>query len=351
MSVLVVVDNSGSMGEEQAALGPGLGVLAEQLTTAGIDWRIGFTTTDYGNSWCQGTGPEAGNLRATSCRSREASFVFQGAQTIDAFDEACANLCPQQWSTIDIGPQPWVESVGGITNLPAELSLTDAMSCLAPQGINGCGFEQPLRAMRATLLREQTPREPAFGFVPDNALLAVVILTDEADCSTNSDWEVIFLPEGNRVFWSDAEAPSPTSAVCWNAGTQCSGGSCSAADLDVNANPVSPEAAEDNAVLIPVAHYADALAEYDHVLFTLIGGVQADGTPVYEPGVDPGFLDEFGIGPGCESAAGSAVPPVRMYELANTMATADAPAAATICQPSFDSVFSSLGDAIIARVQ
>ena len=152
VSVLVVLDNSGSMGEEQASLSVSLRPLPAALDALGVDWRMGVTTTDNGNPWCQGTGPEGGNMRATSCLSRPTEFVFDGAQTIDVFD-ICEVPCPPEWTDIQLepspifddptpAPRPWIESNGGATNLPEGLFYEDAVECLIPQGINGCGYSR-----------------------------------------------------------------------------------------------------------------------------------------------------------------------------------------------------------------
>ena len=344
-------------------MGEALGSLALDLTSAGIDWRIGFTTTDIGNFWCQGTSPEQGNLRLTSCRSRPSEFMFMGAQTIDAFPEACGNPCPEQWEDIEItptaidgtpgtAPRPWVENIAGVSNLPAGLPVPQAFSCLAPQGINGCGFEGQLEAMDLALERAATVGDPAEGFVPPGALLAVVIVTDEADCSVNPAWETIFDPDGNRVFWSDQQSPAPTSAVCWNAGVECSNGNCVSVNLDADGIEVPGTNAATDAVLHPTARYAARLSQYDDMLLSIISGVQADGSVLYQDDPsNPEFQNDFGIGAGCVSTAGSAVPPVRMRELAEQFMSNDVPHLASICEPSYGPVFSSLGAAIISRLQ
>src|SRR5262249_50027846 len=70
VDVLFVVDNSASMGLEQAKLVEAMAGFVEALDEAAIDWRIGVTTTDDGNPWCGATSPEAGKLQASSCRGR-----------------------------------------------------------------------------------------------------------------------------------------------------------------------------------------------------------------------------------------------------------------------------------------
>lgn len=58
--------------------------------------------------------------------------------------------------------------------------LANTFSCIARLGSAGCAFEHPLGAMRAAL--DGTRAENA-GFLRPNAYLAVIILTDEDDCS------------------------------------------------------------------------------------------------------------------------------------------------------------------------
>ena len=224
VDILFVIDNSGSMGEEQATLAANFESFINVLDRPLVDasYRIGVTTTDNGNPWCGSTGSEAGSLRMTSCRSRPTEFVFDGATRIDATQEACLDICPEEWTNIelqpstidgedDAKPRPWLESIGGRTNLPEGLDTVQAFQCMGPQGIDGCGFESHLESMWKALRRAQTDDDPAHGFIRDGAILSVVHVTDEEDCSYSTDWDSIFLPEGDRTFWADPTAASPTS--------------------------------------------------------------------------------------------------------------------------------------------
>ena len=69
---------------------------------------------------------------------------------------------------------------GRVTNYTGTLS--DTLSCVAQLGASGCGFEAPLEAMKRAL--DGSHAENA-GFLRDGAYLAVVILTDEDDCSVH----------------------------------------------------------------------------------------------------------------------------------------------------------------------
>jgi hypothetical protein len=381
VDILFVVDNSGSMAEEQGILAASFGSFIEVLERPDVaaDYRIGITTTDNGNPWCDTTGAEAGKLRLTSCRSRSEEFTFDGTTTIEGFDEACAAACPAAWTDIEIEPtavmgqdglraRNWLESVAGRTNLPEGLSTTQALQCVAPQGIDGCGFESHLESMWKTLRRSYTDNDEDMGFIRDNAILSVVHVTDEADCSYNGDWETIFLPDGNRVFWSDPEATSPTSAVCWNAGVTCEGlgagtyDDCHSIDLDVEGNEVAAADADDLAVLRPMSRYIDILQEFEEnkqhitpfqeVLVSLIGGVGADGSATYQDAADdPVFQQDFGIGAGCASSYGRAVPPVRLRELAEAFAVGDDRNMFSVCESDYSAALASIAESIADQIK
>jgi hypothetical protein len=373
VDILFVIDNSASMAEEQHALSAAFGTLVDMLDEASVGYRIGFTTTDNGNPWCSGTSPEAGALQLRSCRSRPEEFEPLEGEPTQPLIHACNELCPEALTDIevqptagmdddDLRPRPWIESSNGLTNLPEEVSTTQALQCFAPQGIVGCGFESPLEAMWKALRRSQDQNEPGFGFIRPSAVLSVVHLTDEMDCSYNSDWESIFLPDGGRVFWSDPDAASPTSAVCWNAGVACEGESpyddCRAVDLDVEGNEVAEDAADDLAVLRPVSRYVDILQDLEEnkqsiipeqqVLVSVIGGVRPDGV-TYQDALDPAFQADFGIGPGCEGAGGSALPPARLRELAEAFQVGDDRNMFSICRDDYSPALAAIAEGILEQ--
>lgn len=392
VDILFVIDNSGSMGEEQATLAANfeafIGVLEEDDVEA--NYRIGVTTTDNGNPWCQGTGAEAGNLRLTSCRSRETEFTFMGAQVIEAFDDACDAVCPAMTADgIDLGSipitptttsrdpepkaRPWLENIEGLTNIPEGLSTTQAFQCFGPQGINGCGFESHLESMWKALRRSQTENEASYGFLRDSAILSIVHVTDEADCSYNSDWESIFLPDGDKVFWTDPTTPSPSSAVCWNAGVACTGSGtydeCHSVNLDTQGSQIPEDGDPANdAVLRPLSRYTNFVQEFENskqvltpsqeVLVALIGGVDggvspdAPATITYQDAIsDAQFQADFGIGPGCESTAGRAVPPVRLAEFAGAFAVGDTKNMFSICDADYSPALRAIAEAIADQVR
>ena len=246
VDILFVIDNSGSMAEEQGKLATSIDALVAALDAAPtpVDYRIAVTTTDNGNPWCGTTGPEAGQLRASSCRSRPTEFTFDGAVMVEGFEEACAAICPEGMEQLAIADgAPWIDVQRSLGTDNVGGAVVDNLRCMLPQGIDGCGFEQPLESLYLSVARFQDPADASFGFHRPGALLAVMIVSDEVDCSYNPSWDSIFLPEGDRTFWSDDSAASPSSAVCWNAGVACTeddagvvDGPASVNDLNTNSN-------------------------------------------------------------------------------------------------------------------
>ena len=93
----------------------------------------------------------------------------------------------------------WIEDVanpngvGRSTNYTG--NLTDVFSCLAKAvGVNGCGYEHQLQSLRVALNPQQVNCDSQgknctdinmenVGFLRDKAYLAIVLITDEDDCS------------------------------------------------------------------------------------------------------------------------------------------------------------------------
>ena len=367
VDILFVVDNSGSMGAAQAKLARAMSSFAARLDNEGVDYRIAVTTTDVGNPWCSGTTPEVGNFIASSCRSRLTDFVFNGSVVVDVTDEACLDVCVHDsialtpTTTADdpvAAARPWIERIDGTTNLPKDVTPAEALSCLLPMGINGCGFERPLEAMNRAVMRAVTATEVQYDFFRVDADSLIVLVSDEVDCSHDPDAEEIFLPDGTRVFWSDPDAASPTSALCWNAGVACTGTSpydeCHGENYDL---PGSPGAADADAVLHPQSRYTDRLSELDaingtgRVRFAVIAGVPDDyadgGELVYADDPDPDAQIDWGVAPGCTDREQFGLPPVRMRELAEVYADPGERNLYSVCSAEYCDDFERIVDDLV----
>ncbi len=376
LDIVFVIDNSSSMGVAQARLQASVEALVSSLRAPalGVDYRIAMTTTDMGHPGCAGPvftrPPDRGSFALESCRARlgdggaRDDFLFEGPAAVDA-RAVCSDWCePSVHAALAGGvkptfvagdnqsrARPWLQGQGPRTNLPDAVlgavaalpvntdadpgndvdALTAALRCVLPPGVTGCGFEAPLESLRFAISRAAEPTESNFGFFRDGAHRAIVMITDELDCSWNPEQVALFSEEDS---WSwEPGAATPTSAVCWNAGVACDGPepgpySCSPVQRNLDGNIVNDE--DPAAVLYPLTRYVDdfrALGEFElwnDPVVSLIVGVPRG---YHEGGIEIEYLDdqdpvqqiEFGVGPGCTDSEGnSARPPVRLREIGLT---------------------------------
>lgn len=387
VDILFVVDNSGSMGEEQANLSENFGRFVSVLEADDVkaNYRLGITTTDDSNYWCKGAGvsdAESGQFVLSSCRSRLGDFYFSGDDT-DA-EAACTDFCDLdsieiQPTTTDDDPnpsvRPWLENIEGATNLPDGVTTTQALQCFGPQGINGCGFESHLESMWKSLRLARMSGQNQSGFLRDNAILSIVFVTDEADCSFNRELQnTVFGEEGvgNQVFWSLPDVQqSPTSAVCWNAGVSCDfsleSNQCTSINLDVDNNETSDD---DAAALYPLSKYTTFVEDIEadkkirnpgqEVIVSAIAGVPENYPEIqqlsYAEGPDAtnpdSFQAKFGIGQGCSSQVAEAVPPVRLREFAETFLVGDDDNNLfSVCSTDYGPALESIAESIRDQLQ
>jgi len=366
VDILFVIDNSGSMAAEQANLAANLAPMIALLEREDVsaDYRIAVTTTDVADGACSATGPEDGHFIATSCRSRLEQFQtlpgFVPAE--DARQSACMDLCPESLTDLRLlptstnaqsepAPHPWIENILGTTNLPEGVSTEQAFACMGPQGVDGCGVEAPLRAMQRALTRAGAHTEDEFGFLRDDAILLVVFVTDEADCSAQGGFPSELVADGS-------------STGCWDAGVQCStldDGTldCVSANLDVDGNVVDGA----DAVLRPVEEYVaflEAIADHKReqglsdpaVMVSVVAGVPTgypDAPIVYDQQTP--FAEEFGIDAGCQSAVGDAVPPVRLLEVAEAFAPAQGSNVTSVCAESYEPAMMNVANQLIENFE
>ncbi|MBK6917733.1 MAG: VWA domain-containing protein [Deltaproteobacteria bacterium] len=283
IDVLFVIDNSGTMGEEQLNLAKNFPLLVEQLQSledghgnrVGADVNIMVTTTDVDNPSCHGAWvkpdyvPARGAPVSTPCTERIARFTGLGMPP-PVVEQACTDVCAP---ALPVAPRDqFIHFDRDGDNVDAG-DAAAALACVGPQGIDGCGYESPLEAMSQALNPAACWNDPARcddpawswieqPFLRDGAVLAIAIITDETDCSVR-DFSIMTDPdflEVNPV----TDIRSPSSALCWHAGARCD-------DLDpatgVYAQCVqsnhdddgSEDVADDRAVLQPVSRYARLL--------------------------------------------------------------------------------------------
>ena len=165
LDILFVVDNSGSMFEQQTSLATNFGRMIdvlEQLDGGLPNLHIGVVTSDMGTSSAtQAPAPGVGTIGQGGCAS---------AGDNGALHHASAQLAGTFISDVELDDGTRAKNYTG--------NLRDVFGEIALVGANGCGFEQHLSAMRAALVNPANA-----GFLRPEANLAVVIIADEDDCS------------------------------------------------------------------------------------------------------------------------------------------------------------------------
>ena len=146
-------------------------------------------------------------------------------------------------------------------------TLADVFAQMARVGANGCGFEQPLHAMKRAL---ETGNNP--GFLRPDALLAVVFLADEDDCTAKDP----------KLFEaSTAELGALTSFRCTRFGVTCTQGG-------QTPDQMNTVGAKDGCSANEASAYLDGIAPYRDFLLGLktdpnqivVGGIIGNPTPV-----------------------------------------------------------------------
>lgn len=149
IDILFVVDNSGSMGEEQTNLATNFPAFIQVIDESGLDWRVAVTSTDMDYTYYQQT--PLGNLPMSSTGGENGAML-----------QRCSMA------------RRWIEKT--------DPDAATTFGCAASLGTDGSPDEMPLAAVRAAFDERMADGTNA-GFHRDDALLAVVMLTDENDCS------------------------------------------------------------------------------------------------------------------------------------------------------------------------
>jgi hypothetical protein len=225
VDLLFVIDNSGSMAEEQVKLGQQLPRLVRVLTSGDRDGtpnengqpdftpvsslHLGVVSSDLGvnaQTGVRGCGDEsylaneqdtvATNTLARKPRGDEGRLLHstdvalagvntrvqgQVVRAIEARQE-CAGVQVNRFLEFERGQNPE--------------EIAQKFSCIAELGVNGCGYEQQLESMWRALAPstnntfsgmgggQGAPGGYNAGFVRDDAVLVVILVSDEEDCSS-----------------------------------------------------------------------------------------------------------------------------------------------------------------------
>jgi hypothetical protein len=181
--ILFVIDDSGSMSQEQANLRDNLAAFIDALVASPVenDFRIGVTSTSVED------------FTATNGPTRQAysTGVPYPDGALVAVDQASGTVTPGDL-VFSTTAYPATGGWGGARLLDKGDGSAATLAALARDfkanvllGTGGSGKEQPFRAARLAL--SDRLADANAGFLRPGARLAIIIVTDEDDCSDTAD--------------------------------------------------------------------------------------------------------------------------------------------------------------------
>ena len=279
VDLLFVIDNAGSVGELQVMLALSFDALVAPLEHglgARPDLHVGVISMDMGALGASGpfcsppTRPagDDGALLTNGCAGIDGSFLRDVARADGSRDVNYAG------------------------------ALADRFACMAHLGVDGCPFESPLGALDRALEPERNP-----GFLRDDATLAVLLATNEDDCTST-----------DPTFWDPANTAlgARTSFRCFEYGVRC--------DPDEPrrfGTHVGCHARDDSPYLPSVAGFVARIRALrpdprQLVVAAIYGAVDAARTVEVEP--DPDDPTRPMLGYSCSGGSGLGKPPLRLAD-------------------------------------
>lgn len=200
VDILFLIDNSDSMDEEQQSLTenfPRFIARLEEIEGGLPNVHIGIISSNVG--------AHPGIPGCTPADSDEGRLQFAFVND----DPRCAD------GTLSLDGK-YIEDVvvneeTGERRRNYTGNLGDVFSCMARLGVGGCGFEGQLESIRQALTSPENE-----GFLREDAYLAIIIITDEDDCSASD--QGLFDP---TITAPDSTLGPLDSFRCFEFGVQC----------------------------------------------------------------------------------------------------------------------------------
>ena len=286
IDILFVIDNSGTMREEQASLVANFNRFINVLENieGGLpDIHIGVVTADIG----------AGPYGIMGCTGNGDNGILQNAPV----GGACSTPGPELYIKDFANP----DGVTRDTNYTG--TLAETFSCIAELGTTGCGFEQPLEAARRALDGSNTQNN---GFLRTSAALAIVIISDEDDCSVDN---VAMFDSDPALDNVDSSIGPLSSFRCFEFGIVCDPDTPRTVGPRANCTP-----RQNSAFMKDIDGYVSFFKSLkSDPGLVIVAGIIGNTTPV-SVGSDDG---DPKLDPSCTSASGSADPGVRLQTFLN----------------------------------
>jgi hypothetical protein len=276
LDVLLVVDSSGSMKAKQDELVAAAGDALFGQLTADLgrlpDLHVGVVTTDLG----------AGDNNIQFCAPPGDDAILQPG--------APGATCPVDGRfLVDVASADGTR----LTNYTG--TLADAFACVATVGTGGCGFEQPLEAMRLALDGSRAQND---GFLRDYAMLLVLFVSDEDDCSV-----------ADPSLFDPSAQLGPLAFRCFPSGVVCDPDRPDQPGVKTGCRP-----RDDSAWSTRVADYVDFLRGLkSDPSMVMVGGLFAPPDPV---DVELDGDGQLAVTPACTDPLVTAEPAIRLGALA-----------------------------------
>jgi hypothetical protein len=301
LDLVFLIDDSPSMADKQANLADNFPRFIEALGAipGGLpNLHLAVVSSDYGTKGAEDAapGPAVGvGLGACQGSGQNARMLLSGVATNG--DNFLSDV------------QDPTDPTRRIRNYNQDLA--SAFTQMAKIGAGGCGFEQPLEAIKQAL---QPGRPDSAGFLRPDAVLGVIIISDEDDCSMR-----------HAALLGDAPDLGPLlSFRCTRFGVQCDQGGSTSAAMGQLGDKTGCRSDEDSPYLTKVADYARFLKDLkpghpDRIVVAGMMGAlapvrvesraiegDAPGGPMYpQLGHSCAYVDRFG-------RAEVADPPIRL---------------------------------------
>ena len=305
VDVLFVIDDTNSMEHEQKNLKNNFSAFIDAIKTSKLGGKIpnlhvGIASTDLG----------AGNYGLPSCGTTGG-------------DQGKLHTKPQI-AGCTAPSNPWISYNEGKVNIPGASgdpvnSVKTAFQCIAEIGLQGCGFEQTLQSARRALDPSLNVNPGFLRNDPKNnkdALLAVIFITDEDDCSASN--QQLFDPSQQGL--TDPLGPL-TSFRCFEFGVQCQcsgGGKCDRTTQGPRKN------------CVPGGKYLHKVENFISFFQNLKKTIEGKPNPsrvIMAAIAGPTDRVEVGLDgsnptlkPSCQTAQGFAVPGIRIKKLVHEFA-------------------------------
>ena len=208
LDLLFLIDNSPSMADKQINLVANFPTFIQVLgeIEGGLpNVHIGVVTSDLGTQGAADAapGPAVGKDKGSCSGVGDAGHLTLGGVVTTTGEPYLIDV-----QTADDPSAPRTTNFAGTS----DDALAAAFAKMAVVGTDGCGFEQHLEAVKRALDPSNTANR---GFLRDDALLAVIIIADEDDCS---------MAHSSLLAPDSADPGVPRSFRCTRYGVSCDDG-------------------------------------------------------------------------------------------------------------------------------